>query len=132
MTQQVSPINQRLLIESAARPIRGDITRSSPLAPFRMSLSQVLPAQNAVAGVQAKQQENLSLRIGMQLSQFVKEFDAVQRHGERLAVQVPSSVRPMMQLQLLVNRLSLETQLLTRAGDAISSTVRQVQQMGSR
>ena len=44
----------------------------------------------------------------------------------------PASVRPYFELQLAVNSLALETNLISRVGETLSATVRQVQQMAGR
>lgn len=50
---------------------------------------------------------------------------------QRLETQLPKAVRPVFQLQVEVQLLTLQTHLLSAAGEGVAATVKRVQQLGS-
>lgn len=55
----------------------------------------------------------------------------VESRSDRLVRTLPLNVKPLVETQLVINELSLQTQMITRAGEAVASTLRRIQQFGS-
>ncbi len=65
------------------------------------------------------------------VEKFTRDWNTFERSSDRLLTKVSSEYRPYLEIQLLVNRLSIETQLVTKAGETASATLRSLQQMGN-
>ncbi len=61
---------------------------------------------------------------------FVNAWDGAVLKQDRLMRQVPSGMRPFLELQVQVNTLNLQAQILAKAGESVSGTIQKVQQMG--
>lgn len=55
---------------------------------------------------------------------------SVQNKSDRMISSLPAGVRPLLEMQLSINDLSLKAQMITRAGEAVASTMRKIQQFG--
>jgi hypothetical protein len=78
------------------------------------------PADNIPGGVLTKKIEG-----------FVSDWDKAQRAVQKQIQALPADSRALVETQQLIHRLHLESELITRAADAASSTVRRLQQIGS-
>ena len=65
------------------------------------------------------------------LEGFTENWSRSERKFEQLVQTVPPSVRGVVELQVLVNRLHLQSEILARSADGVASTVKRLQQMGS-
>ena len=61
---------------------------------------------------------------------YAAAWQRAQDRASGLLSTLPQSVRPLVETQLLVSKLDLQTQILTRVGDVAASTIRRTQQMG--
>lgn len=61
---------------------------------------------------------------------FLVDWQAMQGRNEKLLHELPPSFKPLFEAQLLVNRVSLESQLITKGAESFSSTLKRLQQMG--
>lgn len=75
--------------------------------------------------------EQLKEEVLSFLQQFSDHWQKAEQQSEKLIQELPSAVRPYFEAQLLINDLSLKCQLITRAGEAASTALRRVQQMGN-
>ena len=69
--------------------------------------------------------------FGEILNNFAASWEKAQRESEAKIKKLPSDYRPLLELQMTVHRLNLSSELVSRAGEAASSTVKKLQQMGS-
>ncbi len=141
------------MIESSSAPARtGQRISSSPSAGsssastsvehaaryMERSFDQVLrnertaAPQSALPAVPAVQESNLRTKLVGYLTQFSRDWGSSEAKGAQLVAQAPQGVRPLFEMQLLVNKLSLQMNIAARCADSAASTLRQVQQMGSR
>ena len=77
-----------------------------------------------------------SVKSGMEVlvqeaGRYLGEWDAAQARTADAAAQLPKSVRPLFEAQLLVNRLSLQSQVAAKVADGFGSMLRRLQQLGS-
>ncbi len=69
--------------------------------------------------------------FGEILNNFAASWEKAQRESEAKIKKMPSDYRPLLELQMTVHRLNLSSELVSRAGEAASSTVKKLQQMGT-
>ena len=65
------------------------------------------------------------------LQNFAAHWEESSAKITQLMHGLPRDVRPLFEMQVLVNKLGLETQMLTKAGETFVGTLRRMQQMGS-
>ena len=64
------------------------------------------------------------------LSGFSVQWQRTMAQRDALVAEIPARVRPLIEAQMAVSRLELQTQVMTKAAEGISSTLRRMQQMG--
>ncbi len=69
--------------------------------------------------------------LGPRIDRFIKAWDESGIKLRSLVQAVPAETRPAFELQVLLNRLTLDAQLISHVGEAAGSSVRRLQQMGS-
>lgn len=65
------------------------------------------------------------------VDQFINSWGRAEEQSSKLIQTLPPDVRPLFAAQQLVQRLSLQTQFVTKIADTVTGTVRRVQQLGS-
>ena len=71
-----------------------------------------------------------SSALERQLIAFSEAWQQAEQRRSTLFATVPTEMRPLLEAQLLVNRLALRLQLLSKAGESFGATLRRLQQMG--
>lgn len=59
-------------------------------------------------------------------------YQAAEKKLDALSQKLPGELRPYFECQRLITGVALETQLLSKAADGASSTIRQLQQLGAK
>jgi hypothetical protein len=97
------------------------------------NFAQVLAETTKGLGFRAPRAEvPLQNLLERKLEQVVTGWERSGAKMIKLVEKLPAEVRPLMETQIVVNKLALDVQLITRAGETLGSTLRQVQQLGSR
>lgn len=65
------------------------------------------------------------------LETFTNNWRSSERKLDQLVKTVPSSVRGVVELQVLVNRVHLQSELIARSADGVANSVKRMHQMGS-
>jgi len=61
---------------------------------------------------------------------FQREWSSTNKEMDSLVKKIPSSSRRLVELQLLSQQLHLRSLVAAKAGEALGSSVRRIQQMG--
>ena len=64
------------------------------------------------------------------LTGLASGWDIAEAESQGLSNKLPTSIEPLIRSQLAMNKLALSTQVLSKGADAISSSMRQLQQIG--
>ena len=56
------------------------------------------------------------------------QWNQVQSKSIQYINSLPQNARPLISTQILINDLSLKAQMITKVGEAVSSTIRKIQQ----
>lgn len=91
-----------------------------------------LAGEAPLAGVAPQTGGRLQNAVERGLEKFIGDWQRADGRTVKLIERLPAEVRPMMETQIMVNRLALDVQIITRAGETLGSTIRQVQQLGGR
>jgi hypothetical protein len=67
--------------------------------------------------------------ISQFLSGFEKQWQQAQQQSLRRIRTLSPQSRPYVELQLMVNRLNLNSQLISQSAEAVNSTLRRIQQL---
>ena len=73
--------------------------------------------------------DKLSIISG-NIQNIENQWQSIQNKSVGMINALPKNVQPLVQTQLLVNDLSLKSQMITKVGESVSSTVKRLQQMG--
>ena len=73
--------------------------------------------------------DKLSIISG-NIQNIENQWQSIQNKSVNMINALPKNVQPLVQTQLLVNDLSLKSQMITKVGESVSSTVKRLQQMG--
>ena len=65
------------------------------------------------------------------LNELSRKWANIEQRSEAQLQKIPEGARSFVELQIAVDRLHLRTILLAKAGETLSGTIRQVQQMGN-
>lgn len=68
--------------------------------------------------------------ISGNIQKIESQWQNVQQKSVGFVNALPKSVQPLVQTQLMMNDLSLKSQMITKAGESVSSTIKRIQQMG--
>ncbi len=69
--------------------------------------------------------------VGQAAVGFVNRWEQTQKGTEKKINSLPKEARELFDLQLEVSRLGIQAQLVTKAGETLTSTVKRLQQMGA-
>ena len=75
--------------------------------------------------------EKIEGQLQNSFQDFMESWDSSEKKVEQNVKKVGKDFQELFNLQLEVHKLSLKTHLVSRVGDAVSSTIRRVQQMGA-
>lgn len=73
--------------------------------------------------------DKLSIISG-NIQNIENQWQSIQNKSVGMINALPKNVQPLVQTQLLVNDLSMKSQMITKVGESVSSTVKRLQQMG--
>ena len=97
-----------------------------------MQISPKNIADLAVKSLDKAPQSKEALSPGQKdpFTQFLSQWENAGERSNQLMDSLPAESKNFLEVQVLVNRLQMQSMLVTKAGETASSTVRKVQQMG--
>lgn len=120
--------------------LQTDIVGKKNAIPPRTAFSKVMEEvkaheqnirnQSADPG-QASLSSSLSSMIGEGLVTYIKNWANTDQALERAMKKVGNEYRSVVELQRAVHQVSLHTEVMSRVGDSLSSSIRRVEQMGN-
>jgi thiaminase len=83
-------------------------------------------------GVESKNEKNTLTQLATDATvSFINEWNIANQSSIEMISKVSPEYKSYIELQLSVNKLNLQTQLLTKAGETVSNSIKRVQQMGA-
>ena len=84
-----------------------------------------------VESVAKIEQGAFSEKLSRALSVFLDRWSSTEVRAEKVFKTLPTDARSYLGLQLEVNRLHLQSELLTKGAENLGSTLRRMQQLGN-
>ncbi len=105
----------------------GEASANGMVAKFTATPSS--PRTNLPIAVKAAKPDPAPLQFSNVLAQYARTWQQADRKTNALLGSVPANIRPLIDAQMTLSRLDLQTQLLTKVADAVGNTIRRTQQM---